>query len=132
MNLDSTSDVEDSTDIMDVNLSFLDSSNETFYSASSENFCDRLEEDGNFTINNITSPDVLNTCSEIHSNSVGTDGISIKFIQILSPIISPFLTFLINSCLTKSIFLGKWKYARIVATFKVKIPKDPSDFRPIS
>jgi hypothetical protein len=54
------------------------------------------------------------------------------FIQMLSPIILPFLNFLINSCLTKSIFPSKWKYARVAPTPKVKIPKDPSDFRPIS
>jgi len=87
---------------------------------------------GGFSFENVTESDVVLACSEIHSNAIGLDGIPIKFIKIVLSFILPFLTFLINSCLTQSIFPSQWKRARVLPIPKVKIPKRLNDIRPIS
>jgi hypothetical protein len=133
---------------MNLNLSFLDDSKEfytasasdesddnlydSFYSAKGDTSFEGLYGVNQFSFRNVMPMEVLEACNNIKSNAIGTDFISIKFIKMILPVILPFLTYLLNCCLTKSVFPDKWKYARVVPIPKVTNPKKVEEFRPIS
>lgn len=68
----------------------------------------------------------------IKSNSVGDDGIPLKFIKLILEYILPILCHLINSCLDESRFPSQWKISRVVPVAKCSNPKDLINLRPIS
>lgn len=70
--------------------------------------------------------------SEIKTMSVGSDGISIKMLNLCCPYITPFITHIINSCITGSGFPNIWKHALITPIPKIKEPINLNDLRPVS
>lgn len=68
----------------------------------------------------------------IKSDAVGPDGVSIKFIKLIFPLIAPYLLFIFNNIITKSYFPVCWKSAKITPIPKVKNPTLMSELRPIS
>ncbi|KAI8130510.1 hypothetical protein CVS40_0789 [Lucilia cuprina] len=93
---------------------------------------DHLPSSEGFTFANVTETDVLNAVLSIKSQAVGADQIHIKFLKFIILPILKHLTFIINRVLTTSVVPKIWKVGRIVPIPKVKIPRNCSDYRPIS
>lgn len=95
-----------------------------------------------FTESNLNSPllafehisdlQLYKAIHSIKSQAVGLDGVSIKFIKIIFPLIVPYLLFIFNNIITKSFFPLCWKSAKIVPVPKVKNLTQMSELRPIS
>jgi hypothetical protein len=85
-----------------------------------------------FSYKNVSENEVLSALLHIKSNAAGIDDIPINFIRILKPIILQFLTFIVNTCITKSIIPDEWKKSKILPRPKKSKPQQISDFRPIS
>ncbi|KAI8119174.1 RNA-directed DNA polymerase from mobile element jockey [Lucilia cuprina] len=85
-----------------------------------------------FSFRNVNVTEVLNALLRLKSNAVGADMIPLKFLKLIFPEIVTHLTFIINSCITRSYFPLEWKVGRIVPVPKVKNPISVEDFRPIS
>jgi hypothetical protein len=64
--------------------------------------------------------------------AIGLDGISLKFIKLILPLILPCITHIFNTILTKSLFPKTWKISKDLPISKVKNPCSLSDYRPIS
>lgn len=85
-----------------------------------------------FSFQNVDADIVTRALFSVKSNSVGLDGIPLKFIKLLYPIIQPYLVYMFNNILTKSTFPSQWKTAKIIPLPKCNEAVKPSDFRPIS
>jgi hypothetical protein len=72
--------------------------------------------------------------TSITSNAVGADGISVKFLNYLLPLICCHVLHVFNHAITSSVFPSMWKEAIIRPVAKVGIgtPSGLSDFCPIS
>ena len=75
---------------------------------------------------------ILAAISSIKSNAVGDDGVPLKFLKIMMPVILPFICHLFNSCIVDSVFPSQWKISKIIPITKVMRSKTVSDMRPIS
>lgn len=80
----------------------------------------------------ISDEEVASAINQISTNAVGEDGISAIFIKKLCPFIVPFVTHIVNCCITKSHFPTGWKIANVRPIPKETNPEDVSEFRPIS
>lgn len=89
-------------------------------------------DDNNFQFSITTESAVDEIIKLVASNACGVDGLSIKFVKILSPFIIPFITHIVNCCVTQSYFPTNWKIANVLPIPKVSQPKDLDDYRPIS
>lgn len=87
---------------------------------------------GSFSFRNVTENEVFYAMSQIKSEAVGADGIHLKFLKLIFPAISKHFTYLINSIISSSVVPNLWKIAKVIPIPKIKQPKVPSDFRPIS
>lgn len=76
--------------------------------------------------------EVANKMYEITSNAVGSDGLPISFIKMLSPFILPLLTHIFNAIIAENSFPSSWKKAVVTPIPKSINPAAPKDFRPIS
>ena len=85
-----------------------------------------------FSFTQISIEDVVKSVKRISSNAVGTDGIPIKFIKMLLPVLSPILTHVFNHIIMTSTFSNCWKVGHVIPVAKVSIPITVNDFRPIS
>ncbi|CAB0037998.1 unnamed protein product [Trichogramma brassicae] len=74
-----------------------------------------------FSFRHVTSRDVEAAMTRRRSSSCGSDGVSARVLRLASPALYNHL-----------VFPSEWKYASIVALFKVPSPATPSDTRPIS
>lgn len=90
-------------------------------------FCDNNTCDNSFSFSCVTESDVLESMLKIKSNATGIDDVNPKFIKLLLPRILPFVTYIYNTALTKSVFPDSWKVAKIIP-----IPKSTNEYRPIS
>lgn len=70
--------------------------------------------------------------NNIKSTSVGRDGLNITMIRMCCPVILPFLTHIINSCILTCTFPDDWKCASVIPLPKVASPRGFGDLRPIS
>nr|CAI5852127.1 unnamed protein product [Callosobruchus analis] len=75
---------------------------------------------------------VLKHLASIKSNSIGFDGIEIKFLKLCCPFLLPYLTHIINYCIRNSVYPANWKIAKIIPIPKNKDPQTLKDLRPIS
>ena len=66
-----------------------------------------------FYFHTVSEEFVMQSVKSIKSNSLGDDGIPVKFLKILLPILTPVITFLINSCLSESVIPKSWKIANL-------------------
>lgn len=82
-----------------------------------------------FTFNCVTQDEVLKCCLDVKSNAMGFDNIHPKFLKTILPVMLPYITFIFNTILTKSIFPDNWKHAKVIP-----IPKanNNNEYRPIS
>jgi hypothetical protein len=68
----------------------------------------------------------------VKSDAIGLDGIPLKFIKLLLPLILLPLTHLFNESISSKIFPNDWKVSKIVPVAKIKNPGVLKDYRPIS
>jgi len=80
-----------------------------------------------FSFSCVSEVEVCLAFLSIKSNATGIDEVHPAFLKLLLPKISPFITFLFNTILTKSTFPSCWKISKIIP-----IPKGNNEFRPIS
>lgn len=85
-----------------------------------------------FSFRNINIDELFGYIMSIKSNAVGCDGIPIKFLKLIFPLISNVLLFVINNILTTSIFPEAWKIARVVPIKKKGSSMEFNNLRPIS
>jgi hypothetical protein len=85
-----------------------------------------------FHFSAVSQHDVLSAINKIKSNAAGVDGLSLKFLKIMLPIILPFITHIINTSLLTSVFPDDWKFSIVIPLNKIPNPTSPSDYRPIS
>ena len=85
-----------------------------------------------FSFSNIFPEDIVKSVNKISSNAVGVDGIPIKFIKMLLPVISPVLCYVFNYMIMSSTFPSLWKVGHVIPVAKVNAPTTVKDFRPIS
>jgi Reverse transcriptase (RNA-dependent DNA polymerase) len=84
-----------------------------------------------FSFRNVDDFEVKNAIYSVKSTAIGLDGISLKFIKLILPYILPYITFIFNTILTKSLFPKTWKISKVIPIAKVKDPRTPTDYRPI-
>jgi hypothetical protein len=85
-----------------------------------------------FSFHCVTDEDVKKAISGVKSNAIGLDGVSLKFVKLLLPAITPCITHIFNTIFTTSIFPKVWKISKILPIPKNKNPSELSDYRPIS
>lgn len=85
-----------------------------------------------FSFQNVTDEEVVKAVSGVKSNAIGLDGISLKFLKLLLPAITPCITHIFNTILTTSTFPKAWKVSKVLPIPKKKNPSELSDYRPIS
>jgi Reverse transcriptase (RNA-dependent DNA polymerase) len=85
-----------------------------------------------FSFQNVTDAEVVKAILGVKSNAIGLDGVSLRFLKLLLPAITPCITHIFNTILTSSIFPDAWKVSKILPIPKKKNPSELSDYRPIS
>lgn len=75
----------------------------------------------------VEQDEVFKSLMSIKSNAVGLDGIDPKFLKIILAKVLPYISYLFNSVLTKSVFPNAWKTAKILPVIKSN-----NEYRPIS
>lgn len=80
----------------------------------------------------VSEMDVLKIISQLKSKACGIDGINIHVLHLCTPFILPFLTHLINYCISNSVYPTTWKKALVIPKPKKTSPKEYRDLRPIS
>ncbi|XP_059225893.1 uncharacterized protein LOC131997969 [Stomoxys calcitrans] len=85
-----------------------------------------------FSFDCVNINDIANAISKIKSKSVGVDGLSVLFLNVVFPYVSEVILDLVNSILTSSVFPTAWKTARVVPIPKTVPVNGPDDLRPIS
>ncbi len=66
------------------------------------------------------------------TRSVGSDGISMRFIKEALYVIAFYITCIINTSIVTGIFPTSWKHAIVIPIFKTGDVADPDSFRPIA
>lgn len=69
---------------------------------------------------------------KIKSESTGADGVPLKFIKLVFPIIADQMVHIFNAIITSSTFPLQWKIGKVIPIPKTKNPRTLSDYRPIS
>lgn len=94
--------------------------------------CDSTELQSEFTFRGVTNDEVLEEFTSASCDSVGVDLIPLKILKMSLPVTLPYITNLINYCITCSQFPEDWKVAKVIPIGKVDNPTTTKDFRPIS
>ncbi|XP_058816415.1 uncharacterized protein LOC131679696 [Topomyia yanbarensis] len=84
-----------------------------------------------FHFRDVDASEVNRRLHEIESNAVGSDGIPISFLKLLSPFLLPVLVELFNKIIATQVFPKSWKKAIVHPIPKNSHPTEPKDFRPI-
>ena len=85
-----------------------------------------------FVFSTVENLDIVDAILSIKTNACGHDEIPSIFIKKLLPFIAPFITYIINNCITKSYFPLSWKNGIVIPIPKKSNPCCIDDFRPIS
>lgn len=85
-----------------------------------------------FSFSLVNNEDILEIIKSLTSNAVGYDGISLNMLKYCCPYVLPFITHIINSCLSENYFPNIWKISIVLPLPKVAHPEDYKDLRPIS
>src|SRR6218665_3748897 len=80
----------------------------------------------------VTEYEVFRTLDQLRPTAEGHDRLSAWFLQLLAPICSRALTYVVNLSVRLSCVPRQWKTAIIYPVPKVPSPKVPADYRPIS
>ena|SRR6218665_1703058 len=76
--------------------------------------------------------DIFYILERLRPTAEGLDNILAWFLRLLVPVCSKRISRLFNSYLNSSTIPEQWRVARIRPVAKIKPPKGPADFRPIS
>ena len=97
-------------------------------------FCrDRLSPDTKFSIPPISNENVLKFLSTIDINkATGTDMIGPRLLKLAAPFIADEVTYICNHCISNTIFLSKWKEAKVAPLHKNGPCEEVNNYRPIS
>lgn len=76
--------------------------------------------------------EVINAIGSIKSNSIGLDGIPLKFIKYILPLIINQITYIFNLIIKSSKFPCAWKNAKVIPISKKSGKSDLNNLRPIS
>lgn len=90
------------------------------------------EEDMPFEFRCVSELEVIQSLSKIKSGTPGIDGISLKLIKLLLPVIFPFIFHIFNFVLTSSEYPSMWKTALVIPIPKKSKVSSLKDIRPIS
>lgn len=122
---------------LDFNKFFIDSvpktqsTSDTFVSQQySSN--DAVDPVNQFRFTEVTEEQINRVISKIKSAAMGPDCINIKMINLVTPCLTPHITFIVNHCLSFGVFPEAWKQADIIPVPKVSNPSELSHYRPIS
>ena len=85
-----------------------------------------------FAFSTVENLDIKEAILSFKTNACGHDEIPNIFIKKLIPFITPFITYIINNCITKSYFPLSWKNGIVIPIPKKSNPCYVDDFRPIS
>ena len=85
-----------------------------------------------FDFSTVSNEDTRQAISLIKTNACGHDELSAVFLKKLTPFLIPYLTHIINNCITACIFPKSWKVGVVKPIPKVSNPAGVDDFRPIS
>ena len=85
-----------------------------------------------FHFHEITTQDVMCIISKLPNKSTGHDGISTEAIKILSTVISPTLSLIINKCIINGTVPDEMKVSKIKPLFKKDDVTLLNNYRPIS
>lgn len=100
--------------------------------SSQKRFSTSMPRESDFEFTNVTNETTYNALFAISTNALGHDKIPAIFVKKMSPFIIPFLTLIINGCITISFFPTDWKSAVVKPIAKTKTPTTVEEFRPIS
>lgn len=81
------------------------------------------------SVNELTLYQIIN---KISTKAAGCDGINIELIKLSCPHILPYITHIINICLTESVYPSMWKNAMVTVLPKKANPENFQDLRAIS
>lgn len=85
-----------------------------------------------FSFEVITENVVLNIIQNIKSEAYGPDKLNITMIFLCCPFIIPYVTHIVNQCITTSYFPKAWKKANVIPLPKINQPTELSHLRSIS
>lgn len=85
-----------------------------------------------FSFQEITIEQFLYAFKQIKSNAVGDDGIPLKFLNLITPIIAHHIVYIFNYCIMNSFYPADWNKVIIKPLNKVTSPQSISEYRPIS
>lgn len=85
-----------------------------------------------FSFEPTTDLEVLNIIQNIKSRASGRDQLNIVMIHLCCPFILPFLTHILNECISKSYFPTVWKQAYVLPLPKITSPTEFNHLRSIS
>lgn len=122
----SGSSITDDIDVDNLNAYFVENSISSVRTNPYLEYCNAKNEN-EFSFSCIGQHEVLKSILKIKSNATGIDELHPKFLKLILLKILPYLTYMFNSILTKSIFPTAWKAAKIIP-----VPKPNKDFRPIA
>lgn len=85
-----------------------------------------------FKFRRFSAETIHNITSSLKNTGGGIDGIGSKILRLISPTITPHLTYLFNACIARGIFPDIFKKALVVPIFKAGNPSTFNNYRPIS
>lgn len=85
-----------------------------------------------FSFSNTNIEDVYKAIMDIRSNAVGLDGIPIRFVKMILPILLPVVTYVFNFILTTSVYPSSWKSGKVMPVHKKTRSYELKDFRPVT
>ncbi len=92
------------------------------------NKCNKVE----FNFKHVSTETVCSSIKKLKNKAPGHDKISAKLLKIASPVISPHLAPIFNSCVDKCIFPSAGKLAEVTPGYKRGADTDKSNYRPLS
>lgn len=106
--------------------------------AKSESFLKTLidelpTQENEFQLQQVTYREVYTSIKSLRDDcSAGHDGLPAKYVKMVADSIASPLCHIINSCIEHNIFPEQWKVSRISPIPKIPLPRELSDYRPIS
>lgn len=89
-------------------------------------------DDDTFSFQCVDELTILNAINSIKSDSKAYDRIDFKMLKLFVDLFLPQIKFIINQCLTKSVFPDSWKVASVIPLPKKDVVSGLGDIRPIS
>lgn len=80
----------------------------------------------------ILNYEVVDAVYEVKSNAAGVDGISMKFLKIILPLVIDHVTWMFNNIMSTAVFPSAWKKAKVLPLRKKKRLNCIENLRPIS